>query len=198
MHRFFRKGTVVECCKLLPEELEPDELFKCAKSLRAPVQATPQPHQLQNATTSAEEYFKRFITCQEQRLKRVVKFAQHIAEFQHQESVVIDGAYSASSIQETPIALVKATFERISSKQDPRLYRCNLLYFGNAVDQLETMPLEGSQGRSNKSVAFDLISQCDKKKRNIVGKMYSHACRHLELLETGGPGSLLSMNAPSS
>jgi hypothetical protein len=198
IHRFFRKGTVVECCKLLPGEFEPDELFKCTKSLRTLVQATSQPQQLQNATTSAEEYFRSLIPNHEIRLKRVIKVAQRIAKFQHQEFVVPDRACSAISIPKTPIAWVEATFERILSKQDTRSYRYNLLYFSNAVDQYDSLQLEVSQGRSNKSVAFDIISRGDKKKREIVRRTYADACRYLELLETGGPGSLLSINAPKS
>jgi hypothetical protein len=198
MHRFFRKGTVLECCRILPQEFEPDELFKCTKFLRAPVQATPQPHQLQNATASPEEYFRLLIPYHEKRFKRLIKVAQCITNFQHGESVDSHRVYNAISIPETPIARAEAIFERIMSKQDTRTYRYNLLYFSNAVDQYNSLQLEVSQGRSNKSVAFDTISKGDKKKREIARRTYADACRYLELLETGGPGSLLSMNATKS
>jgi hypothetical protein len=198
MHRFFRKGTVLECCRILPQEFEPDELFKCTKFLRAPVQATPQPHQLQNATTSPEEYFRPLIPYHEKRFKRLIKVAQCITKFQHGESVDSHKVYSAISIPETPIARAEAIFERIMSKQETINYRYNLLYFSNAVDQYDSLQLEVSQGRSNKSVAFDTISKGDKKKREIARRTYADACRYLELLETGGPGSLLSMNATKS
>ncbi|CAN9285105.1 unnamed protein product [Alternaria alternata] len=84
------------------------------------------------------------------------------------------------------------------SKQETINYRYNLLYFSNAVDQYDSLHLEVSEGRSNKSVAFDTISKGDKKRREIARRTYADACRYLELLETGGPGSLLSMNASQS
>jgi hypothetical protein len=99
---------------------------------------------------------------------------------------------------ETSIARAEAIFAMISSNQDTKAYRYNLLYFSNAVDQYESLQLEVSQGRRNKSVAFDIISRGDKKKREIARRTYSDACRYLECSEIGGPGSLLSMNAAKS
>lgn len=198
MRRFFRRGTALECFKLLPEEFGSDEPFKRINSLRTPVQATPQPHRPRDTLTSAKEYFERLIPDQEKRLKRVVKVAQHIAEFRHQEIVGPDRVYDGASILETPIARAEAIFEMISSKQDTKSYRYNLLYFSNAVDQYESLQLELSQGRRNKSVAFDTISRGDKKRRETARRTYSDACRYLECSEIGGPGSLLSMNAPKS
>jgi hypothetical protein len=198
VRRFFRKGTILQCCKLLPQEFGPDELFKWTKSLRTPVQATPQPHRPWDTPTSAEEYFECLIPDQEKRLRRVVKVAQHIAEFRHQEIVSPDRVYNEDSSLQTPIARVEAIFEMILSKQDTKSYRYNLLYFSNAVDQYESLQLKVSRGRRNKSVAFDTIARGDKKKREIARRTYSDACRYLECSEIGGPGSLLSMNAAKS
>jgi hypothetical protein len=221
VRRFFRKGTADECFKLLPEEFRSDELFKWINSLRTPVQAASQPHQSRDTSTSAEEYFQRLIPDHTNRLRRVVKVAEHITKFQDQEIVGPGSVYDEDSILETPItrpeeivgprgvynedsvlensiARAEAIFEMISAKQDTKVYRYNLLYFSNAVDQYESLQLEVSQGRRNKSVAFDTISRGDKKKRETTRRTYADACRYLECSEIGGPGSLLSMNAAKS
>ncbi|EUC40886.1 hypothetical protein COCMIDRAFT_9320 [Bipolaris oryzae ATCC 44560] len=217
VRRFFRKGAVDECFRLLPEELlKFDERFRRINPLRTPVPATQQPPR--DTPTSAEEYFRNLIPEQGNRLRRLVKVAQRITEFQIQEIVDPGGVYDEDSIEETSItrigaiispgsicdeesilktsiARATAIFEKISPKQDIKVYRYNLLYFSNAVDQYESVQLVLSQGRRKKSIAFDTISRGDKKKREIARRTYSDACRYLECSEIGGPGSLLSMNA---
>ncbi|EMD85883.1 hypothetical protein COCC4DRAFT_28984 [Bipolaris maydis ATCC 48331] len=216
--RFFRKGAVDECFRLLPEEFKSDERFRRIIPLRTPVPATQQPHQPRDTPTPAEEYFRNLIPEEGNRLRRLVKVAQRITEFQIQEVVDPDRVYDEDSIEEIPIiqtgtiigpgsicdeesilktsiARATAIFEKISPKQDTKVYRYNLLYFSNAVDQYECVQLALSQGRRKKSIAFDTISRGDKKKREIARRTYSDACRYLECSEIGGPGSLLSMNA---
>lgn len=221
VHRFFRKGAAEECFRLLPEEFRSDEQVRRINSLRTPVPATlqpHQPHQPRDTPTSAEEYFRNLIPDKGNRLKRLIKVAQRITEFQIQDIVDLGRVYNEDSIVETPItqtgaivgpgsicdedsiletsiARAEEIFKRISSKQDTKAYRYNLLYFSNAVDQYESLQLVVSQGRRNKSIAFDTISKGDQKKREIARRIYSDACRYLECSETGGPGSLLSMNA---
>jgi len=198
MRRFFRKGTANQCLKLLPEEFWSDELIKRINSLRTPVQATPEPHRSRDTLSSAEQYFERLIPDQKNRLTRVVKVAQHIAQFRYQEIVDRNRVDYNDSIRETPLARVQAIYEKLSSKQDSKSYRYNLLYFSNAVDQYESLQLQVAQGRRNKSVAFDEISNRNPKTRETVRRMYSDAGRYLECSEIGGPGSLLTMNAPKS
>lgn len=218
IHRFFRKGAADECFRLLPEEFKSDERFRRINPLRTPVLATQQPHQPRDTPTSAEEYFRNLIPEQGNRLRRLVKVAQRITEFQIQEIVDPCRVYDEDSIEETPItrtgaiispgsicdqesilktsiARATAIFEKISPKQDTKAYRYNLLYFSNAVDQYESVQLVLSQGRGKKSIAFDTISRGDRKKREIARRTYSDGCRYLECSEIGGPGSLLSMNA---
>ncbi|EUC27715.1 hypothetical protein COCCADRAFT_30867, partial [Bipolaris zeicola 26-R-13] len=111
MQQFLRKGTPDQCFKLLPEEFKSDERFKRINSLRTPVPATPQPHQPQDLPTLAEEYFRPSIPDRGNRLKRLVKVAQHITEFQIQDNVDLGKAYNEESIQETPIAQTGATVD---------------------------------------------------------------------------------------
>jgi hypothetical protein len=168
------------------------------KSLRTPVQATPQPHRPQdNTPTLADDYFSKLILGHERRFERVVRVAKSITEFRHQEFAGPNRVYNGESPLKTPIALAQAILETMLLKQDTKSYRYDLLYFSNAVDQYNSRQLEVSQGRRNKSVAFDEISRGDKKKRETARRMYSDACRYLEILETGGPGSLLSIDAAS-
>lgn len=218
VHRFFRRGTADECFRLLPEEFRSDKPSKRINSLRTPVPATPQPHQSRDTLISAERYFRTLVPDKGNRFKRLVKVAQRITEFRIQESVDPGRVYDEDSIVETPIirtgavvgpgsiseedlilkssiARAEAIFEKISSKQDTKAYRYNLLYFSNAVDQYESLQLAVSQGRGNKSIAFDKISRGDQKKREIAKRTYADASRYLRCSEIGGPGSLLSITA---
>ncbi|KAG9186458.1 hypothetical protein G6011_09566 [Alternaria panax] len=72
------------------------------------------------------------------------------------------------------------------------------VYFADAVDRYEMSLSDSSVGRSMKSLALDKLAKDLKVTRPNVASMYKMGCKYLTCMETGGPGSLLSIDGAKS
>ncbi|KAI1530441.1 hypothetical protein PtrSN002B_010962 [Pyrenophora tritici-repentis] len=193
--RFIRRGTLLEWCKILPENIGANDVIQTIRELRGSAEATP-PHRPQNTPKPPHETYFQCISnnTRSQRLKRIAlrTVGTHLAP----ENDLLRSIEGSTSTWTDPIAQAQAMYREIHKLSDQAgiSYRFHLIFFGNSIDQIAAssdLPLE--KGQKGQSYAFKAIAKAQKTTKKAVGKMYFHSSVYLGLAEQGGPGSLLSI-----
>ncbi|KAE8824351.1 hypothetical protein HRS9139_09533 [Pyrenophora teres f. teres] len=193
--RFVQRGTLLEWCKILPENIGANDIIHIIRELRGSAEATP-PHQPQNTAKPPHETYFQCISdgTRSQRLKKIAlrTVGTHSAP-KNDFLRSIDGSTSTGT---DPIAKAQAMYQEIHKLSDQAgiSYRFHLIFFGHSIDQIAASPnLPLKKGQKGQSYAFKAIAEAQRTTKEAVGKMYLHSSVYLEFAEQGGPGSLLSI-----
>jgi hypothetical protein len=154
---------------------------------------------LQRSSKSSKQYFKT-LDIPKKRKDRLSRVAQRIAK-----TGIHKGCYGIktfeSSIPRDSFATAKEMYQVLvntSQKEVATSHRIYYLYFADAVDRYELSLSDSSVGRSMKSLALDKLAEDLKATRPEVASMYTMGCKYLTCMETGGPGSLFSIDGAKS
>jgi hypothetical protein len=207
---FIKRGSIVEWCKVLPEDTSASDVCRAIKHVRTSADnagvAGISPHQSPDPSELPEAYFKKHMNpLDNNRLKRLIRIATRTAKTNVAQSFPVlkpTVGFASTKADSEAGAKAQATALYHAIHELPEAarfyYRFSLLVFGHVLERYAALPLQLKKGQKSISVAFEAIAKASDADKSLVKKTYEHSNVYLKCAKIGGLGSLISLDGSKS